>query len=186
MHGLGPHEATGPDGKKITVRAALQQSYGAFEEAKADIAGLFALQFLIDKGIIDRAMERSVYVTFLASAFRTLRFGGDAHAVGMAWQLNGLLDAGAVRVAKDGTFSVDPAKIKGAVRDLTAEIMNIQAAGDGARAAEMVRTHAAMRPPVRAVLDRLAKVPVDIEPRFITAEKLLAERSAARETPARR
>jgi hypothetical protein len=131
-------------------------------------------------------MERSVYVTFLASAFRTLRFGGDAHAVGMAWQLNGLLDAGAVRVAKDGTFSVDPAKIKGAVRDLTAEIMNIQAAGDGARAAEMVRTHAAMRPPVRAVLDRLAKVPVDIEPRFITAEKLLAERSAARETPARR
>ena len=53
-----------------------------------------------------------MYVTFLASAFRTLRFGGDAHAVGMALQLNTLLDAGAVRVAKDGTFSVDPAKIK--------------------------------------------------------------------------
>ena len=175
MHGLGPHEATGPGGKKITVRAALQQSYGAFEEAKADIAGLFALQYLIDKGVIDRALERSVYVTFLASAFRTLRFGGDAHAVGMAWQLNGLLDAGAVRVAKDGTFSVDPAKIKGAVRDLTAEIMNIQAAGDGAKAAEMVRTRAAMRPTVRAILDRLTKVPVDIEPRFVTAEKLLAE-----------
>ena len=58
-----------------------------------------------------------MYVTFLASAFRTLRFGGDAHAVGMALQLNALLDAGAVRVAKDGTFSVDPAKIKDAVRD---------------------------------------------------------------------
>ena len=180
MHGLGPHEATGPGGKKITVRAALQQSYGAFEEAKADIAGLFALQFLIDKGVIDRALERSVYVTFLASAFRTLRFGGDAHAVGMAWQLNGLLDAGAVRVAKDGTFSVDPAKIKTAVRDLTAEIMNIQAAGDGAKAAEMLRARAAMRPAVRAVLDRLTKVPVDIEPRFVTAEKLLAERGADR------
>ena len=120
MHGLGPHETIGAGGKSMTVRAALQQSYGALEEAKADIAGLFALQYLIDKGVLDRALERSVYVTFLASSFRTLRFGGDAHAVGMALQLNTLLDAGAVRVAKDGTFSVDPAKIKDAVRALTA------------------------------------------------------------------
>ena len=54
-----------------------------------------------------------MYVTFLASAFRTLRFGGDAHAVGMALQLNTLLDAGAVRVAKDGTFSVDAGEDQG-------------------------------------------------------------------------
>ena len=76
------------------MRAALQQSYGALEEAKADIAGLFALQYLIDKGVLDRALERSVYVTFLASTFRTLRFGGDAHAVGMALQLNTLARRG--------------------------------------------------------------------------------------------
>ena len=94
MHGLGPHETIGAGGKSTTMRAALQQSYGALEEAKADIAGLFALQYLIDKGVLDRALERSVYVTFLASSFRTLRFGGDAHAVGMALQLNALLDAG--------------------------------------------------------------------------------------------
>jgi peptidase M49-like protein len=184
MHGLGPHQATGAGGKTTTVRAALQQSYGALEEAKADIAGLFALQFLIDKGVMDRALERSVYVTFLASAFRSLRFGGDAHAKGMALQLNTLLDAGAIRVAKDGTFSVDPAAVKRAVRDLTAEIMNVQAAGDGAKAAEMLRARAAIRPEVKAVLDRLTKVPVDIEPRFITADQLLAERATAA-TPAR-
>jgi hypothetical protein len=178
MHGLGPHDAAGPGGKTITVRAALQQSYGALEEAKADIAGLFALQFLIDKGVMDRAQERSVYVTFLASAFRTLRFGGDAHAVGMALQLNTLLDAGAVRVAKDGTFSVDPAKVKGAVRDLTAEIMNVQAAGDGAKAAELLRARGAIRPEVKAILDRLSRIPVDIEPRFVTAEKLSARPEA--------
>ena len=176
MHGLGPHDTTGPGGKPITVRAAFQQSYGAFEEAKADIAGLFALQFLIDKGVLDRGLEKSVYVTFLASAFRTLRFGGDAHAVGMALQLNTLLDAGAVHVAKDGTFSVDTAKVKQAVRDLTAEIMNLQAAGDGAKAAELLRTRAVVRPEVKVVIARLTKVPIDVEPRFVTAEKLLAER----------
>jgi hypothetical protein len=174
MHGLGPHETTTPAGKATTVRAALQQSYGALEEAKADIAGLFALQHLIDKGVLDRALERSVYVTFLASAFRTLRFGGDAHAVGMALQLNALLDTGAVQVAKDGTFAVDPAKIKDAVRALTAQIMNVQAAGDGAKAAELLRARGVIRPEVKTVLDRLTKVPIDIEARFVTAEKLLA------------
>ena len=53
MHGLGPHESRrrqDDDGAR-----ALQQSYGALEEAKADIAGLFALQHLIDKGVLDRA-----------------------------------------------------------------------------------------------------------------------------------
>ena len=179
MHGLGPHQTSGPAGKSTTVRAALQQSYGALEEAKADIAGLWALQFLIDKGVLDRALERSVYVTFLASAFRTLRFGHDAHAVGMALQLNTLLDAGALRVAKDGTFSVEATKIKEAVRDLTAEIMNVQAAGDGAKAAELLRARAAVRPEVKVVLDRLGKVPFDIAPRFVTAEKLLADGARA-------
>jgi hypothetical protein len=180
MHGLGPHQTTGAPGKATTVRAALQQSYGALEEAKADISGLFALQYLIDKGVLDRGLESTVYVTFLASAFRTLRFGGDAHAVGMALQLNTLLDAGAVAVAKDGTFSVDPAKIKEAVRALTAEIMNVQAAGDGAKAAEMLRARGGIRPEVKAVIDRLSKVPIDIEPRFVTADKLLAERAGKR------
>ena len=71
------------------------------------------------------------------------------------------------------------------MRDLTGEIMTVQAAGDGAKAAELLRTRAVIRPEVRAVLDRLTKVPVDIEPRFVTAEKLLAERGAARETPIR-
>jgi hypothetical protein len=174
MHGLGPHHTTAAGGK-TTVRAALQQSDGPLEEAKADVSGLFALQFLIDKGVLDRALERTVYVTFLASAFRTLRFGGGAHATGMALQLNTLLDAGAVRVAKDGTFSVDVPKFKQAARALTAEIMNLQAAGDGAKAADVLRVRAAMRPEVKAVLDRLTKIPVDIEPRFVTADKLLAE-----------
>ena len=174
MHGLGPHHATGSDGKTTTVRAALQDTYGALEEAKADISGLFALQHLIDKGLLAPALERSVYTTFLASAFRSLRFGGGAHATGMALQVNTLLDAGALRVARDGTFSVDVAKVKAAVRALTAEIMNVQAAGDRAKAMEMVGARAKLRPEVAAILAKLDKVPVDIEPRFPTADKLLA------------
>ena len=180
MHGLGPHQATGRDGKTTTtVRAALQDTYGALEEAKADISGLFALQHLIDKGLLAPSLERSVYTTFLASAFRSLRFGGGAHATGMALQVNTLLDAGALRVARDGTFSVDVPKVKTAVRALTAEIMNVQAAGDRAKAVEMVGARAKLRPEVAAILAKLDRVPVDIEPRFPTADKLLTAPAAA-------
>src|SRR5262249_46301000 len=49
MHGLGPHDIV-VAGQKSTVRAALQDTYSAIEEAKADISGLWALQYLVDKG----------------------------------------------------------------------------------------------------------------------------------------
>ena len=73
--------------------------YGALEEAKADISGLWALQYLVDKGVLDKSMERTMYTTFLASAFRSIRFGlNEAHGRGIAMQLNALLDAGAFKV----------------------------------------------------------------------------------------
>ena len=178
MHGLGPHEAT-VGGKKMTLRQALQETYSALEEAKADISGLFALQYLIDKGVIDKSLERTMYTSFLASAFRSIRFGlREAHGKGIALQINTLLDAGAFKVAPSGTFSVDPAKIKDAVRALTTELMTLQASGDRARATSLLESRAVIRPEVKRVLDRLAKVPIDIEPRFVTAEKLLDEERA--------
>jgi hypothetical protein len=174
MHGLGPHEIT-VQGRKTTVRAALQDAYSAIEEAKADISGLFALQYLIDKGALDKGLERTIYTSFLASCFRSIRFGlKEAHGKGIALQLNTLLDAGAFKVAKNGTFSVDAAKVKQAVRDLTAELMTLQAAGDRGKAAALLGKRAVIRPEVKKVLDRLDRVPIDIEPRFVTAEKLLA------------
>lgn len=39
----------------------------------------------------------------------------------------------------------------------------------------MIATLAVVRPSVQIVLDRLSNIPVDIEPRFVTAEQLLAE-----------
>lgn len=176
MHGLGPH-ATKRDGKSITVRAALENTYSAIEEAKADISGLWALQYLIDKGEIDKSMEKTMYVTYLASSFRSIRFGiNEAHGKGIALQMNYLLDAGAYVVAKDGTFSVNAEKAKAAVAALTGELMTLQAAGDKTKADDMLKRLAVVRPLVQAVLDKLKTVPVDIAPRFVTAEKLSAAR----------
>jgi hypothetical protein len=101
------------------------------EEAKADISGLWALQQLADKGVVSPEIASAMYTTFLASAFRSIRFGlGEAHGKGIALQLNFLLDRGAFVVNADGTFSVVPGKIRDAVTALTADLMNLQAAGD--------------------------------------------------------
>ena len=82
MHGLGP-QTIRVGGRETTVRQELKELNGPLEEAKADISGLWALQYLMDKGVIDKKQERSMYVTFLASTFRTLRFGlNAAHAQG--------------------------------------------------------------------------------------------------------
>ncbi len=64
MHGLGPHEIH-VGGRATTVRQELKDTYGAIEEAKADISGLFALQYLVDKGVLDQSLARKMYDTFL-------------------------------------------------------------------------------------------------------------------------
>ncbi|WP_426745197.1 hypothetical protein VZQ01_28215 [Myxococcus faecalis] len=178
MHGLGPHNIT-VGGKATTVRQALQVSSSALEEAKADISGLWALQRLMDTGVIDKAMGRTMYTTFLASAFRSIRFGIDeAHGKGVALQLNYFLDSGAVKVAADGTFSVVPETMKKSVTALTKQLMEIQARGDRKAAEALLAKMGVIRPPVRKVLERLKDVPVDIEPRYVTAEELVREATA--------
>src|SRR5579864_3392264 len=112
-HGLGPHQIT-INGRATNPRLELKETYSAIEEAKADVTGLFALQFLMsqaDKGQTQAplphgpAAEHQLYTTYLASSFRTLRFGlQDAHARGMALQFNYFLDKGAF-VAKIGRAS---------------------------------------------------------------------------------
>ena len=169
MHGLGPHSIN-VGGRTTTVRQELKETYSAIEEAKADISGLWALRELADRKLIDPAITRTMYTTFLASAFRSIRFGvNEAHGRGIAIQLNYLLDAGAFTVVPGGTFAVDESKIAGAVTALTRDIMTLQAEGQYAKAKDLIDRLGVVRPPVQRVLDRLATVPVDIEPNFTSA-----------------
>ncbi len=171
MHGLGPHTIT-VGGKETTVREQMKDLSSAIEEAKADISGLFLLQYLIDKGAIERSVEQQLYATYLAGIFRTLRFGtNDAHGKGMVLQVNFLTDEGAFYVDEaTGRFGVNYDKIKSGVRHLTSTIMTIQAEGSYDRANELFKKYAAVRPAVKNVLDKMSDIPVDIEPHFPLAE----------------
>ena len=169
MHGLGPH-GIAVAGRQTTVRQELKDTYSAIEEAKADVSGLWALKQLADQGKIDKEIARTMYTTFLASSFRSIRFGiNEAHGRGIAIQLNYFLDRGAFVAQPDGTFVVDEAKIADAVTSLTRDIMTLQVEGSYAKAKELIDKLGVVRPEVQKVLDRLSGVPVDIEPKFTTA-----------------
>ncbi len=164
-HGIGPHQIQ-LAGRATTPRQELKELYSAIEEAKADVTGLFMLQYLFDHGLAHPpAAEHQLYTTFLASAFRSLRFGlSEAHGKGMALQFNYLTDKGAFVARPDGTFAVDFSKIKGAVRDLTHDLLMVEAQGDYAGAKRMLDTLGVIRPPMQHAIDRLKEIPVDIDP----------------------
>ena len=173
-HGIGPHQIE-IGGKETNPRLELKDLYAAIEEAKADVTGMFLLQLLMDQKAIPGGpeVERKLYTTVLASAFRTLHFGlQDAHARGQAVQMNFLLDKGGYVAHPDGTFSVDFTKIKSAVADLDREFLTLEATGDYAGTQKMMTGLGVLRPEVKKALDRMDSVPTDIAPVFVTAESV--------------
>ncbi|KAJ2793272.1 hypothetical protein H4R20_006590, partial [Coemansia guatemalensis] len=173
-HSNGPHRITGTND---TVRSRLLELYSAFEEAKADITGLFAANLLVEDGTIDNITMRQFYTTYLASAFRSIRFGlTEAHGLGQAMQLNYLLEKGGFTYSEaDGKFGVDMEKISQAVVDLTRDIMLIQGDGDKKRAVEFKSKYGIVSPPVKAALDSMKSVPIDIAPIWVDINRLRAE-----------
>ncbi len=164
-HGIGPQQIR-VGNRATTPRQEIKELYGAIEEAKADATGLFMLQYLFDHGLPHGpAAERELYTTYLAGAFRSVRFGlTDAHGKGMAMQFNYLTDRGAFLAGPDGAFTVDLTKVKAAVRDLTRDLLTLEATGDYAGARKMLHDLGVIRPPMQAAIDRLQDIPVDIDP----------------------
>ncbi|KAI8049435.1 uncharacterized protein B0P05DRAFT_575874 [Gilbertella persicaria] len=169
-HSNGPHHTLTGD----TVRSKLQEHHSALEEAKADIAALFAADMMVDHGTIDDVTQKQFWVTFLASAFRSIRFGiQEAHGLGQAIQLNYLVQKGGFKC--DPTtrlFSVDFDKIRSAVSDLTHDILVLQGDGDKKAVDTFVSKYGVIDSHTRAALDRIdhAGIPVDIRPHYPLAQ----------------
>ncbi|RKP05352.1 MutT/nudix family protein [Thamnocephalis sphaerospora] len=163
-HSNGPaHVVNLPD---VTIRSRLQELYSTTEEAKADIVGLFAAAYLLRKGVITGITTESFYTTYLASSFRSIRFGlNEAHGRGQAAQLNYLIDQdGFAYDAATGRFRVNFDRIEAAVSLLAHEILVLQGDGDKARVKAFLDKYAVNRDYTSAALARLAQVPIDVQP----------------------
>jgi len=173
-HGIGPHQIM-VGGRATTPRQEMKELYSAIEEAKADVSGLFMLQHMYDHKLLSGGgdAERKLYTSFLASSFRTLRFGlHEAHGKGMALQFNYLREKGAFVANSDGTFAVDFTKIKSAIRDLDHDLLTIEATGDYAGAKAMLDRLGKLTPELQRAIDKLRDIPTDIDPVPVTADQI--------------
>jgi hypothetical protein len=180
-HGLGPHEIE-VNGRKTNPRIEIKELYSALEEAKADVTGLFALQYMIDHakemGLadvlkVDANSEKKLYTTYLASSFRTLRFGThEAHGKGMAVQVSYFIQRGAFVARPDGTFAVDFTKIKDTVRDLDHDMLTLEAHGDYEGTKKLLDQYGTVPAEFQKAIDKMGNIPVDIEPIFVTADAI--------------
>ncbi|MCP5104823.1 MAG: peptidase, partial [bacterium] len=164
-HGLGPGTIT-VDGKETTVGKALKELYSLIEETKADILGLYNFQFMIDKGIFPKELQKNIYVTYLGGIFRSVRFGiNEAHGGANAIQMNYIMEKGGFLYdEKTGRFSVNKDKIRDIVKQLSHDVLMIEALGDYDKAKAMIDKYLHLTPEVQKALEKVAHIPTDIRP----------------------
>jgi len=167
-HGLGPGILTLPGGEKTTVNKMLKETYSTIEEAKADVCGNYNVQFLIDQGVLPRELESSLYVTYLGGMFRSVRFGiQEAHGRANMIQFNYLMARDAFQFDDTSQlFRVNQAKVKTAIRELAHLLLTIEAEGNYDAAKNLIKNYGVMTETMRAALDKLGDIPVDIKPVF--------------------
>jgi hypothetical protein len=177
-HGLGPGTIE-KNGKKTTVNKELKDHYSTIEEAKADVLGIWNSQFMVDKGVFPKELEKNIYASYLGGMFRSIRFGIDtAHGGGTAIQMNYMLEKEAFFVDKEtGRFGVNPdkKKVKDAVKQLSNELLEIQALGDYERAGQFITKYKHISPELKQALEKVKTVPTDILPIY-TIEKEIAKK----------
>ena len=162
-HGLGiKHTLTG----KGTVREALKEQASALEEGKADVLGLYMVTKLHDWGELPSHDLRDNYVTFLASIFRSIRFGASsAHGRANLARFNFFKEKGAfVRNPSTGTYRVDFDRMEEAMNALSETILRLQGDGDYEGVKAFMSRYGQMDETLKQDLKRLAQahIPVDI------------------------
>ncbi len=162
-HGLGIKNTI--DGSGQTVREALQEHYTTMEEGKADVLGLYMVKTLQDEGEIDVELMDN-YVTFMASIFRSIRFGSaSAHGRANLIRFNYFQEQGAfTRDDATGTYQIHPEQLVQAMNSLSETILRLQGDGDYDATAAFVSEYGQMSDQLQQDLDRLSEagIPVDI------------------------
>ncbi|MEM9208639.1 MAG: Zn-dependent hydrolase [Pseudomonadota bacterium] len=162
-HGLGIKNTI--DGRS-TVRAALKDVASSMEEGKADILGLYMITELYEAGELGNVDLEDYYVTFMASIFRSIRFGASsAHGKANMVRFNFFAEQGAfVRNPETGTYRVDFERMRIAMAALSELLLTLQGDGDYEGASALTNGRGVIEPQLQADLDRLTRqnIPVDI------------------------
>ncbi len=160
-HGLGVKNLVSDQNK--TVREALGATYSAIEECKADVLGLYMVTQLFQKGELSGTLD-DYYVTFVASVFRSVRFGAaSAHGKANMITFNTLLNGGCIVAGKNG-YTVKVAEMKLVIEKLASELLHLQGDGDVKGVNAMLADRGVIKTGLASDLAKLekAKIPFDI------------------------
>jgi hypothetical protein len=160
-HGLGIKNTIKGKG---TVRKALKEHSAGLEEGKADILGIYMIRQLHKKGEISGDLM-DYYVTFVASIFRSVRFGASsAHGKANMIAFNSLMEHGAITRDDNGKYRVDQPKFEHAMEELAQRILTLQGDGDYDGVAALVQSKGVIVDQLQKDLNRLSQenIPVDI------------------------
>ncbi|HXE12415.1 MAG TPA: hypothetical protein VN633_09865 [Bryobacteraceae bacterium] len=164
-HGLGPAYSR-VNGKQADVREAIGPVYAALEEAKADVTGMYGLEWLIEHGALPKSRSEEYYASYVAGIFRTVRYGvAEAHGRAEMMEFNYLSEQKAI--AREGNlYAIDYQRMPRAIERLTKELLDIEATGDRTRAERWFDRYGKMPVELAASLNAVHDVPVDIDPTF--------------------
>jgi hypothetical protein len=171
-HGLGPAFAHGVAGK-VMIREAIGPAFAGLEEAKADVVGMYGLQWLMDHNVLPREKREEYYASYVAGIFRTVRFGaGEAHGQAEMMEFNYLSERGAIKRQPTGRYAIDYNIMPAVLADLAKELLDIEATGDRIRAENWLRKYDVVPAELQLSLKAASKVPVDVDPVFSFPEKV--------------
>lgn len=170
-HGLGiKNTVTG----KGNVRQALKNQYSAWEEAKADICGLYIVQTLIERGEIKGITVEDAHVTYLAGLLRSVRFGAtEAHGIANMMCFNYMQDKGAFTRNKEGKYVVDSKKMRAALESWAALVIKTEGEGDYDAAKAYADKNGKVRPDLAKDLKAIEKANIPLDIRYEQGAKVL-------------
>ncbi|WP_206017953.1 dipeptidyl-peptidase 3 family protein [Rhodohalobacter barkolensis] len=162
-HGLGIKNTIDGNG---TVRSALKEHASALEEGKADVLGLYMISELRNDGTVTEGQIEDNYTTFVASIFRSIRFGtSSAHGMANLIRFNYFIENGAILYDEDEqAYRVDFERIEDVTNQLSEQILTFQGDGDYEGVDAFVEQYGQVGEGLRNSLNRLsdAGIPTDI------------------------
>ena len=164
-HALGPAYARTSAGQ-ADIRESIGPTFSGLEEAKADIVGLLALNWLMEKGVLPKEQAQQFYASHVAGIFRTVRFGvAEAHGRAEMMEFNYFAEQGAIaRDPRTGKYAIDFTKMEQAIATLAKELLEIEATGDRNRAEQWFKKYDSMPAELKSALANVKDVPVDVDP----------------------
>lgn len=170
-HGLGIKNTINGKGN---VRTALANYYSSWEEAKADILGLYMVCSLIDRGEISGISKDDAVATFIAGILRSVRFGAaSAHGVANMMCFNFLEDHKAFSQNDKGLYVIDFNNAMGAINAWAAKILEVEGMGDLAEAKAYSEKNGKIRPALQKSLDKINSLGIPKDIRYNQGKKVL-------------